>query len=153
MLFLKVLLNEPVMFSFESLAIFHREASALSGNYVAGRPVEPFLTDPDEAESVCPAELRSLLHQFYAFRACKTAAVLGYFGDWISAGSVFSKFVSLRHWKAPYFMPALLGCTPVAGLLGRALMALSAVKTKSTKLKLKMNHASAGEGLGDCSGG
>lgn len=133
MLFLKVLLNERVIFSFQPLAIVHREASGLSGNYAAARPVEPFLTDPHEVESVCPAELRSLLHHFYAFRACKTAAVLGYFGEWTSAGSVFAKFVSLRHWKAPHFTPALLGCTPVAGLIGRALMALGGSRTMTAR--------------------
>jgi hypothetical protein len=115
------------------LAIFHRESSVLSGNYIAARPVEPFLTDPQEAESACPAELCSLLRQFFAFRACKTAAVLGYFGEWKSAGSVFANFVSVRHWKAPYFTPGLLGCTPVAGLFGRALMALSSFKPISAR--------------------
>jgi glycosyl transferase family 2 len=123
MLWLKVLLNEIVYFQMRPLACFHREASALSGNYACARPIEPFLLEPTEVAEACPAELLALLRRFYAIRACKTASVLGYWGAWEEARSVFKQFVCMRDWRLPYFTSALIGCTPVAGILGRLLQA------------------------------
>lgn len=118
-LWLKILLNESVYFHLLPLANFYRDASALSGNLTGARPVEPFLSDPDHVAEVCPPELLPLLRGFYAFRACKTASVLGYWGESRKARALFRRFVSLSDWRMPFFAPALVGCTPVGGFLGR----------------------------------
>ena len=118
-LWLKVLLNEPVYFRMEPLACFHREASELSGNYRAARPIEPFLTSPMEVASVCQPALQPLLRSLYAARACKTASMLGYWGQWREAQRLLREFVTWRHWHLPYFATALAGCTPLGGFLGR----------------------------------
>ncbi len=120
MLFLKILLNSPVVFTTKPLAIFHREASLLSGNYHTARPVEPFLENPEEIASVCMPELRPLLQRFFAVRACKTAAMLGYWGEWRRARALVNSFVSPRDWRNPLFIPALLASTPVGGIVGRS---------------------------------
>lgn len=122
MLFVKILLNSPVLFTTNPLAIFHREASLLSGNYRNARPVEPFLDYPDEIASVCPTELRPLLQRFFAVRACKTAAMLGYWGEWRRARALVNSFVSASDWRNPLFIPALLASTPVGGLVGRSVI-------------------------------
>jgi hypothetical protein len=118
MLWLKVLLNETVAFNMKPLACFHREASGLS---MRNRPrsIEPFLISPEDVESVCPVALRPLLRDFYALRACKTASILGYWGDSDQARALLRAFVSLHDWRAPYFATALVGCTPIGGILGR----------------------------------
>jgi hypothetical protein len=120
MLWLKVLLNETVMFHFTPLVEVYRQDSSLSLNLAGARPVEPFLSDPGEVRAVCPAPLRGLLEEFYAVRALKTASVLGYWGEWRQAREIFSRFVSWRHWRAPCFLTALAGCTPLGGWAGSA---------------------------------
>jgi len=122
-LWLKVLLNETVSFQLRPLACFHREASALSGNYAGARPIEPFLLEPNEVAAACPVALLRLLRQFYSIRACKTASVLGYWGEWQAARPLFRQFVGIGDWRLPYFTSALIGCTPFAGVLGRLLEA------------------------------
>lgn len=122
-LWLKVLLNEAVCFQLRPLARFHRNRSSLSANYTGARPVEPFLDRPEEVAAACPAALEPLLRRFYAARAVKTAAVLGFWGDWRRASRLFRQFASLRDWRAPYFLPGLIGCTPLAGLVRRPLLA------------------------------
>ena len=117
-LWLKILLNHPVYFLMRPHAYFHRESSQLSANYTQARPIEPFLIDPHEVSSVCPPELQKLLHQFYALRACKTAAMLGYWGDSGLARSLFRRFVTRNDWKLPFFLLGLVGSTPLAGVLG-----------------------------------
>jgi cellulose synthase/poly-beta-1,6-N-acetylglucosamine synthase-like glycosyltransferase len=118
-LWLKVLLNERVHFRLEPLACFHREASTLSGNYRCARPVEPFLTHPAEVASVCPVRLLPLLRAVYAVRACKTASMLGYWGQWRDARSLLRAFVTWRDWCLPYFATALVGSTPIGGAVAR----------------------------------
>lgn len=120
-LWLKVVLNENVHFSTEPLACFHRETSRLSGNYTRARPVEPFLMYPSDVASACPRDLRPLLAKLYATRACKTAAMLGYWGHWRAARCLVGKFVTWRDWRLPYFAPALIACTPGAGVAARVL--------------------------------
>jgi hypothetical protein len=120
-LWLKVLLNERVHFRLEPLACFHREASTLSGNYSHARPIEPFLSWPAEVASVCPDALLPLLGHLYAARACKTASMLGYWGEWRQARSLLSAFVTWRDWRLPYFPTALVACTPVAGVAARVI--------------------------------
>ena len=116
---LKILLNEAVYLNLQPLIRIHREASALSSNYTGPRPVEPFLVDPNEMAAVCPPELLQLLRGFYALRACKTAIMLGYWGNSEGAWHLFKRFVSVRDWRSPYFVPALLGCTPALSALRR----------------------------------
>ena len=123
MLWLTILLNEPVYFGLRPLAIFHREASGLSANYERARPIEPFLTYPAVVAEACPADLLPLLSRFYAFRACKTAAVLGYWGQWRAARLLLREFVTVQDWRLPYFVAALIGCTPIAGVLGQVAQA------------------------------
>jgi Glycosyl transferase family 2 len=118
-LWLKLLLNERIHFRWEPLACFHREASALSGNYKSARPVEPFLTHPAEVASVCPVRLLPLLRAVYAVRACKTATMLGYWGQWRDARSLLHTFVTWRDWCLPYFTTALVGSTPIGGAMAR----------------------------------
>ena len=116
----QVLLREPVLIRFEPLTYIHREASELSGNYRSARPIEPFLLDPAPLEARCPARLRELLRGFLAFRALKTACVLGYWGSWREAARLRRRFVKLGSFRAPYFWPALVCSTPLGGMLGSA---------------------------------
>ncbi len=125
MLWLKFLLNEPVYFTFRPLAAFHREASGLSGNLRGARPIEPFLEHPEEVMQHCPPDLHPLLERFYAIRAAKTAAVLGYWGKWQEARRMFRAFISIWDWRLPLFVPAVLGCTPLAGIAGGIWRALA----------------------------
>lgn len=127
-LWLKILLNEAVYFRLEPLACFHREASELSGNYRAARPVEPFLLWPMEVRSVCPAELLPLLGGLYATRACKTATMLAYWGQWREAQRLLNEFVSWKDWRLPYFATAIAGSTPLGGMLGGLLSKARAAK-------------------------
>jgi len=118
-LWLKVLLNERVHFGLEPLACFHREASGLSGNYTCARPIEPFLINPAEVASVCPDRLLQLLWDVYAVRACKTASMLGYWGQWRDARSLLHTFVTWSDWCLPYFATAWVGSTPIGGAMAR----------------------------------
>jgi glycosyltransferase involved in cell wall biosynthesis len=119
-LWLKVLLNETVAFQFNPLVRLHTEASSLSKNLNRVRPVEPFLTDPSEIESVCPERLRRLLKGFLAIRAAKTACVLGYWGQWREAGSFMRRFTKGSDWRLPYYLPGLVCSTPVGTLLAKS---------------------------------
>jgi len=130
-LWLKVLVNDAVSFELAPLAVIDRGASALSGNYKGARPVEPFLADPEELAAVCPPELAGVLRSFYALRACKTAAVLGYWGQSRQARRLLGRFVSARDWRQPFFAAALLACTPLGGLAGRLVRAVALRHTTS----------------------
>jgi hypothetical protein len=121
-LWLKVLLNHPVCFQMTPLAHFHREASSLSSNYAGARPVEPFLLDPGDVAAACPPDLRPLLDRFLAARACKTACVLSLWGDRARARQLTRRFVTLRDWTSPYFVPAVFATTRAGHLLLRALL-------------------------------
>ncbi|MCL5746634.1 MAG: hypothetical protein M1541_22335 [Acidobacteria bacterium] len=96
-----------------------------AGKNHGARPVEPFLEEPEEVRQHCPSDLRPLLERFYAIRAAKTAAVLGYWGKSQEARRIFRMFVSLSDWALPLFAPALLGCTPLAGIAGSAWRAVA----------------------------
>ena len=119
MLWLKLLLNCPVFFHLQPLMEFHREASGLSGNYAAARPVESYLAAPDALGDACPGELLPLLRDFYARRACKTACMLSYWGEWRRARQLLRRFVAIRDWRAPLFGTALLASTPAGALAGK----------------------------------
>jgi GT2 family glycosyltransferase len=116
-LWLKVLLNETVALTLRPLARIHREASSLSTNRHGVRPVEPFLTHPDEIEEYCPADLRDLLARVLAIRAFKTACVLGYWGHWREARALINRFAVPGDWRLPrYFAAQLCGTRFGAGL-------------------------------------
>ena len=123
-LWLKVMLNHPVVFSFEPLVRVYREASDLSSNYRGARPIEPVLTDTAEIERACPEELRPVLKQLCAVMACKTACMLGYWGQWRAARKIMREHVTWQHWRLPYFAPALVACTPMARAVGPPAVAL-----------------------------
>ena len=128
-LWMKVLLNEAVLFDMRPLAARHVEASALSKNLAGARPVEPFLLHPEEIEAACPQHLRPLLERVLAARAFKTACVLGYWGDWRAADELARRFGRVRDgWRLPYFAPSLVCRTPVGAVLGRAWRALLSLR-------------------------
>lgn len=123
-LWMKVLLNEAVVFSLRPLARLHFEASGLSNNLRGARPVEPFLLHPEEIEAACPPRLRVLLSRVLATRAFKTACVLGYWGQWREARELVRRFRLPGDWRLPYYAPALVCRTPIGAGLGRAWRAL-----------------------------
>jgi glycosyltransferase involved in cell wall biosynthesis len=120
-LWLKVLLNEPVVFDLAPLVRIHRDASGLSRNLSKARPLEPFLQHSQLIENVCPAELRPLLNAFLAIRAFKTACAWGVWGRWRDAADLRRRFRSPGDLRLPYYWSSLLCATPAAGLAGRIL--------------------------------
>jgi hypothetical protein len=118
-LWLKLLLNCPVYFHLEALVEVHREASGLSGNYAGARPIEPYLSAPDALGDACPGELSALLDRVYARRACKTACMLSYWGEWRRARQLLRRFVTIRDWRAPLFGTAFAASTPAGALAGK----------------------------------
>jgi hypothetical protein len=132
-LWIKLLLNYEVVFSFETPVNRYCDASDLSVNFKGVRPVEPFLSDPEDVRSQCPAHLRGLLEGFLAIRACKTASVYGYFGEHRKAREIMRTFVRPADWRLPYFFFALLGCTPAGKWLGAV--------ARMARLNLRATHA------------
>lgn len=118
-LWLKVLLNEPVLFNLNPAVRYHRDASELSGNLAAPRPVEPFLSEPEEIEKCCPEELKPLLRKILAIRAYKTACVLGLWGRRQRAGELRRRFRSPGRHRLPYFWSSLVCTSPVGTTLGK----------------------------------
>jgi len=139
-LWLKVLLNETVVFNLKPLVCFHREASGLSKNLNGARPVEPFLEDASEIESACPPALRDLLSQVLAIRAAKTACVLGYWGHWREARSIMHRFASAKNWRLPYHASAVVCSTPVGSILGASWRALSRTPTGHDSERVTWNQ-------------
>ncbi len=123
-LWLKVCLNHKVYIDLEEGALFHRENSALSGNYQSMRDVEPFLTDPGDVRAVCPPQLSRLLDEVLAIRAMKTACVLAYWGQWRKALDLRHKFAIPGASRLPWFLPSLLAASPLGGIAGAGLRAL-----------------------------
>jgi len=123
-LWMKIALHHSILILREEAALFHREASALSGNYRDMRPIEPFLESPGELRDVSPPELRPLLDQFLAIRAMKTACVLAYWGRWREAAELRRKFRVSHAWRLPWFFPSLFAATPLGGWAGRGLRLL-----------------------------
>ena len=126
-LWLKLLMNETVAFNLKPLVNFHVEASELSKNLRGARPVEPFLTEPEELRAACPPHLSSLLEQVLAIRALKTACVLGYWGRWREADKLRKRFTVPGQWRLPNYLPALVCSTPLGPQLGRAWRWLAAI--------------------------
>ena len=117
-LWLRVLFGSPVYYHLIPPVALHREAAGLSGNCTGPRPIEPYLLVPELLGDVCPPELRPLLTSFFAARACKTACMLSYWGDWRRARSLRGQFVSVRDWRVPLFWAALAGSTPLGAMAG-----------------------------------
>jgi hypothetical protein len=118
-LWLRLVFNEPIAVSVEPpCALYHTEASDLTAPRRAARPIEPFLVDPRPIEQVCPPELRPLLGEVLARRACKTAAVLGYWGRWREARALAQRFPAPARWRSRYYPAALVASTPLAPPLG-----------------------------------
>lgn len=119
-LFLKLLMHHSIYLRNKDGAVMDVSASELSGNHRNVRPIEPFLTDPDDILSECPRDLRETLRVVFATRALKTAAVYGYWGHSGEARALLKRFVQASDWRLPFFLPALVGCTPVGGWIGAA---------------------------------
>lgn len=124
-LFLRMLLNETVVFNLEPLVHYQTDASELAHGKVRKTPLEPFLSDPDPIIADCPAEHRELLRRFLAFRAQKRATILGYWGDVDEARAILQRFSGTRDWRMKYFLPATLArsgiLTPVGAVVRRVL--------------------------------
>jgi hypothetical protein len=120
MLWLKVILNHPVYIHLEPLIRVYRSASELSGNVPGPRPIEPLLTDTDEVRRVCPDRLQPLLSRLCGTLACKTACMLGYWGHWRDARSLLKQHVTWSDRNSPFFLPAILSCLPLTGVVGPA---------------------------------
>ncbi len=130
-LWLKVLLLHEVAFAARPLSLHYLDASELSMNAKAVRPVEPFLTDVADLNAWCPQELSGLLRRVLALRACKTASVYGYFGQYRRARSLMREFVTRSDWRLPWFFAGLIGCTPAAKWVG-VMARLAGVNLRAT---------------------
>lgn len=117
-LWLRVFLNEPFYFHLTPLVKLDVEASQLCRNYRGARPVEPFLLDPGILRSVCPQALLPLLERLLKLSACKTAAVLGFWGEWRGARQLVRSYVNPRDWRTPLFSVALLSSSPLVRPIG-----------------------------------
>jgi glycosyltransferase involved in cell wall biosynthesis len=135
-LYLKMFLNEPFYFHPRQLAAMDVEASELCRNYRTARPVEPFLLDESVVLDACPPELLPLLRQFLKARACKTASVLGYWGDWRGANELARRYLSARDWQMPFFALAVLSSSPLVmpiGWAARSLTQLGAAPARDSR--------------------
>jgi glycosyltransferase involved in cell wall biosynthesis len=129
-LWLRVLLNDPVWFDMETLVDVDRGGSGLSGNLKGPRPVEPFVSDPQLVLDHCPEKHRELVRRFIALRAAKTAAMYGYWGRTAEARRVYSghkPWHDRGHW---YTWAGYAATTPAAGLAGGALRAIRSLSRR-----------------------
>jgi glycosyltransferase involved in cell wall biosynthesis len=117
-LWMKILLHHPVMILREEAALFHREASSLSGNYAKMRPIEPYLESPEELREIAPPELRPLLDNFLSIKAMKTACTLAYWGHWREAMKLRRRFRTPQSWRLPNFYMSLAAATPLGSFAG-----------------------------------
>jgi glycosyltransferase involved in cell wall biosynthesis len=91
-LWIQVQLNCKVYMNPEPLVWWHTEASNLRLNRAKGRPIPPFLTDPDPIRQSCPPEHRLQLEQWLAVRAKKVTLRLTRSGDLSSARDLLNRF-------------------------------------------------------------
>ena len=119
-LWLKVLLNETLAVNMTPFARIHFEASNPTQTRRSVRPVEPFLIDPTEIQSACPADLRGLLSRVLAIRALKTACVLGYWGYWREARELVRRFRVSGAWRLPYYTFSMICRTPIGSAIGKS---------------------------------
>lgn len=119
-LYTKMFLNEPFYFHPRLLAGMDVQASELCRNYRAVRPIEPFLLDERILLDACPRALLPVLQRFLKARACKTASVLGFWGEWRQANEIARRFISPRDWQTPLFALAVLSSSPLVTPIGWA---------------------------------
>lgn len=117
-LWLKILLNEPMYFNLHALSKLDVEASELCRNYRGARPIEPFLLDPRILLNACPKTLLPLLERLLKVFACKTAAMLGFWGEWRQARELVRRFLSPGDWRVPFFLPAVVSSSPFITPIG-----------------------------------
>lgn len=117
-LYLRMFLNEPLYFCSRPLVKMDVEASELCRNYRGVRPIEPFLLDANLLLDACPPPLLPVLERFLKIRACKTASVLGYWGEWRQARQLVRRFVATRDWRTPLFPVAVLSSSPLVKPIG-----------------------------------
>lgn len=117
-LWLRMFLNEPWYFDPRPLARLDVEASELCRNYRAVRPVEPFLLDESILFQACPPALLYVLRRFLKIRACKTAAVLGFWGEWREARRLVRRYLVPGDWRTPLFPVAVLSSSPLVKPIG-----------------------------------
>ena len=117
-LWLRMFLNEPLYFHARPLVTMDVAASALCRNYRAMRPVEPFLLDEAILFDACPRALLEVLRRFLKIRACKTAAVLGFWGEWRQARQLVRRFLLPGDWRTPMFPIAILSSFPLVKPIG-----------------------------------
>jgi glycosyltransferase involved in cell wall biosynthesis len=148
---LKLLLNEPVVFQSRPMAYLDFGASELGRNFTGARPVEPFLSDPEDIERVCPPELADLLRRYYARCACKTATVLGAWGQTVAARRLVRRFVRPAGTHPAYLVMSLIACTPLGALLGRIILR-SAISSSQRGRAVFARSGSPGEAAGQTGG-
>jgi len=127
-LWLKVLLNEPVALYAEALTHWHSEASALSRNRRGPRPIEIFLQNPQTLYECCPPQLREILRRILAIRACKTACMLSFWGQWRQARALATRFSTFADLRQPWVGLGYLCATPAGALAGSIIRGLSALR-------------------------
>jgi glycosyltransferase involved in cell wall biosynthesis len=130
-LWVKLLLNHEVSIAYDPLVNRDGRASTLALHWKDVRPIEPFLLDHRDLVDRCPVEFQRLLRQFLALRACKTASVYGYVGQHCRSRELMRRFVGPADWRLPWFLVALVSCTPAAKWLG-ALTRLARVNLRAT---------------------
>jgi glycosyltransferase involved in cell wall biosynthesis len=131
-LWLRVLLNEPVWFELDTLVDFDRAGSGLSGNLKGPRPVEPFVVDPSLALDFCPPARKPLVERFLALRAAKTAAMFGYWGRTAEARAVYARFGKWHDRGLWYTWAGFAGTTAAGALAGGAVRALRGFARRSS---------------------
>lgn len=117
-LYTRMFLNEPFHFHRRELVTMDVGASELCRNYRTVRPIEPFLIDESILYDVCPPALLPVLRRFLKIRACKTASVLGFWGEWRGANELARRFISPRDWRTPLFGLAVLSSSPLVTPIG-----------------------------------
>jgi hypothetical protein len=73
-------------------------------------------------EKACPPELMPLLRRYYAHCACKSATVLGVWGETAAARSLVRQYVRVNNTRPAFLLMALFACTPAAQMLGRIIL-------------------------------
>ena len=134
-LWLKVLLNEPVMFTLEPAMMIHREASDLNMPLRRGqvRPLEPFLAEPEAVINVCPPNLLPLLRSFLTIRAFKTACAWGYHGQWRRAAEIRQKFRIPGDYRLPWYLSSWVCSTPIGAGVGSAVRSIASMRSETRK--------------------
>jgi glycosyltransferase involved in cell wall biosynthesis len=132
-LYVKTFLNEPLYFHSRQLVTMDVQASELCRNYRGARPIEPFLLDERILLNVCPTPLLPVLQRFLKARACKTASVLGFWGEWRRANELSRRFVSARDWQTPFFALAMLSSSPLVMPIGWAARSFARLGTPAPR--------------------